>query len=89
MLRQFRPSGLIYAHDGPTEVGYGIPVIADQGLFEFFICNCARAHTRRIHARYEALPGFIGVLAEPSTPRHAGDRVPEVHEDPFFGIQGP
>ena len=89
MLRQFLPSGLVYAHDGPTEVVYGIPVIADKGLFDVCICNRARAHTRRIHARYEALPGFIDVLAEPGTPRHAGDRLPEVHEDPFFRNQGP
>ena len=39
--------------------------------------------------RYEALPGFINVLPKYGTPRHAGDRVAEVHGDPFFGHQGP
>jgi len=51
--------------------------------------NRASAHTRRTHSRYEALPGFIDVLAETGTPSHAGDRVAEVHGDPFFGNQGP
>jgi len=89
MLRQFRPSGMFYAHVGPTEVVDGVPVIADQGLYEIRIRNRARAHTRRLHARYEALPGFVDVLAEHGAPSHAGDRVAEVHGDPFFGNQGP
>jgi len=49
MLRQFRPSGLFYAHVGPTEVVDGIPVIADQSLYDACVRNRARAHTRRIH----------------------------------------
>jgi len=89
MLRQCRPSGMFYAHVGPTEVADGVPVIADQGLYDICIRNRARAHTRRLPARYEALPGFVDVLAEPGEPSHAGDRVSEVHGDPFFGNQGP
>jgi len=89
MLRQFRPSGLYYAHVGPIEVVDGIPVIADQSLYDVCVRNRARAHTRRIRARYEALPGFIDVMAEPGTPSHTGDRVAEVHAEPFFGNQGP
>jgi len=89
MLRQFRPRGLFYVHVGPTEVVDGVPFIADQGLYDVFVRNRARAHTLRIHARYEALKGFVDVLAKPSTPRNAGDRVAEVHGDPFIGNQGP
>jgi len=89
MLRQFRPSGMFYAHVGPTEVVDGVPVIADQGLNEICIRNRARAHARRLHARYEALPGFVDVLADNGAPTHAGARVAEVHGDPFFGNQGP
>jgi len=89
MLRQFRPSGLFYALVRPTEVVDGVPVIADQGLYDACSRNRARAHTRRIHARNEALPGFVDVLAEPGTPSHAGDRVAEVHGDSFCGNQGP
>jgi len=89
MLCQFRPSGFFYAHVGPNEVLDGIPVIADQSLYDVCVRNRARAHTRRIHARCEALPGFIDVLADPGTPSHAVDRVAEVHGDPFFGNQGP
>jgi len=89
MLRQFRPSGMFYAHVGPTEVVDGVPIIADQGLNEICIRNRARAHTRRLHARYEALPGFVDVLADNGAPTHAGARVAEVHGDPFFGNQGP
>jgi len=89
MLRQFRPSGMFYAHDSPTEVVDGVPVIADQGLYDLCIRNRARAHTRRLHARYEALPGFVDVLAEYGSPSHAGDRVTEVQGDPFFKNQGP
>jgi len=89
MLRQFRPSGMFYAHVGPTDVVDGVPVIADQGLHAICIRNCARAHTRRLHARYEALPGFFDVLAEQGSPSHAGDRVAEVQGSPFFRNQGP
>jgi len=89
MLRQFRPSGLFYAHVGPTEVVDGVPVIADQGLYDNCIRSRARAHTWRLHAGYEALPGFVDVLAELGSPSHAGDRVAQVHGDPFFGNQGP
>jgi len=89
VLRQFWPSGFFYAHVGPNEVLDGIPVIADQSLYDVCVRNRARAHTRRIHARCEALPGFIDVLADPGTPSHAVDRVAEVHGDPFLGNQGP
>ena len=89
MLRQNRPSGMFYAHISPTEVVDGVPVIADQGLYDICIRNRARAHTRRLHARYEALPGFVDVLAEHGAPSHAGDRVAEAHGDPFFGTLGP
>jgi len=89
MLHQFRPSGMFYAHVGPAEVVDGVPVIAVQGLYDICIRNRARAHTRRLHARYEALPGFVDVLAEHGSPSHAGDQVAEVHGDPFFGNQGP
>ena len=89
MLRQFRPSGMLYAHVGPTEVVDRVPVIADQGVYDICIRNRARAHSRRLHARYEALPGFVDVLAEHIAPSHAGDRVAEVHGDLFFGNQGP
>jgi len=88
-LRQFQPSGSYYAHVGPIEVVDGIPVISDQILYDVCIRNRALAHTRRIYAQYETLPGFIDVLAELGTPIHAGDRVAEVHGDPFFGNQGP
>jgi len=89
VLRQFRPSRMFYSQMGPTEVVDGVPVIADHGLHEICIRNRARAHTRRVHGRYEALPGFVDVLAEHGAPTHAGARVAEVHGDPFFGNQGP
>jgi len=89
LLRQFRPGGMFYAHVGPTEVVDGVPVITDHGLHEICIRNRARAHTRRLSGRYEALPGFFDVLAEHRAPTHAGDRVVDVHGDPFFGNQGP
>jgi len=90
MLRQFRPSGFFYVHVGPTEAVDGITVIADQSLYDACVRNRARAHIRRIHARYEALPGFIDVLAEPGAPSHARDRgVADVDGNPFFGNQGP
>jgi len=89
VLRQFRPSGMFYAHVGPTEVVDGVPVISDHGLYEICIRNRARARTRRLHGRYEALPGFVDVLAEHSAPTHAGDRVAEVPGDPFVRNQGP
>jgi len=53
MLRQNRPSGMFYAHISPTEVVDGVPVIADQGLYDICIRNRARAHSRSLHARYE------------------------------------
>jgi len=89
VLRQFWPSGMFDAHVGPTEVVDGVPVIADHGLHEICIRNRARAHTRRLHGRFEALPGFVDMLAEHGSPTHAGERVAEVHGDPFFGNQGP
>jgi len=58
-------------------------------LSDVCVRNRTCAHTRRTHARYEALLGFVDVLAEPETPSHAGDRVAEVHGESFFGNQGP
>jgi len=49
MLHQFRPSVLFYAHVGRTEVVDGIPVIADQSLYDVCVRNRARAYTRCIH----------------------------------------
>jgi len=89
VFRQLRPSGMFYAHVGPTEVVDGVPVITVHGLREICIRNRARAHTRRLHGRYEALPGFVDVLAEHGEPTHAGDRLADVHGDPYFGNQGP
>jgi len=66
----------------------GISAIADQIPYDACVSNHAHAHTRRIHARYEALPGSADVLAEPAIPNHVGDHVAEVHGDPFFGNQG-
>jgi len=63
VVRQFRPSSMFYAHVCPTEVVDGVSVITDHGLHEIFIRNRARTHTRRLHGRYEALPGFVDVLA--------------------------
>jgi len=85
VLRQFRPSGMFYAHVGPTKVVDGVPVITNHGLHAICIRHRARAHTRRLHGRYEALPGFVHVMAEHGAPNHAGDRVADVHGDPFFG----
>jgi len=42
-----------------------------------------------MYAHYEALPDFIDVMAQAWLPDHAGDRVAEVHGDPYFGNQGP
>jgi len=89
MLCQFRPSGRFYAHVSPTKMVDGISVIADQSLYDICIRNRARAHTRRLHATYKALPGSVDVLAERGAPSHTGDRVAEVHGDPFFGNHRP
>jgi len=89
MLRQLQPCGSYHAHVDPVEVVDGIPVIADQSLSDACVCNRARAHTRRVNARFEAMPGFVDVLSEPGTPNHVGDRVAEVQADPYFGNQGP
>jgi len=61
MLRQFWPSSMFKAINGPIEVVDGVLVIADQGLYDICIRNRAREHTRRLHAPYEALPGFVDV----------------------------
>jgi len=89
VLRQLRPSAMFCAHVGPTEGVDGVPVITDHGHYEICIRNRARAHTRRVHGRYEALPGCVDVLADHIAPTHAGDRVAEVHGDPYFENQGP
>jgi len=46
---QPQPRGSFYAHVGPTEVVVGIPVIADQRLYDICVRNRTRAHTRRIY----------------------------------------
>jgi len=88
MLHQFQPCGSYYTHLEPMERVDGIPVITDQSLYDACVRNRARAHTRRVQARYEALPGFFDVLSEPGSPDHVGDRVAEVHGYPHFGSQG-
>jgi len=72
-----------------VEVVDGIPRVTDNGVYDICVRNRARAHTRRVHARYEAFPGFVDVMAEAGSPDHVGDRVAEVHGDPYFGNQGP
>jgi len=89
VLRQFRPRGSYYAHAEPVEVVDGVPRVTDNALYDMCVRNPARAHTRRVHARYEALPDFIDVMAQAGLPDHAGDRVAEIHGDPYFGNQGP
>jgi len=89
ILRQFRPCDSYYAHAEPVEVVDGVPRVTDQGLYDMCVRNRARAHTRRVHARYEAVPGFVDVMAEAGSPENAGDRVVEVHGYPYFGNQGP
>ena len=49
----------------------------------------ALVRTRAVYAHYEALPDFTDVMAQAGLPDHAGDRVAEVHGDPYFGNQGP
>jgi len=87
ILRQFQHCGSYDAHVDPFEVVDGIMAISDKSPYDACVHNRARAHTRRIHARYDALPDFVGVLAEPRKPYYVGDRVAEVHGDPFFGNQ--
>jgi len=89
VLRQFRPRGSYYAHAEPVEVVDGVPRVTDNRLYELYVRNRARAHTRRVYAQYEALPDLVDVMAQAGLPDHAGDRVAEVHGDPFFGNQGP
>jgi len=89
MLRQLQPCGSHHAHVDPVEVVDGMPVIADQSLYDACVRNRACAHTRGVHARFEALPGFVDVFSEQGIPNHVGDRVVEVHGDPSFGNQGP
>jgi len=89
VLRQFRPRGSYYAHAEPVEVVDGVPRVADNRLYDMCVRNRARAHTRRVYAHYEALPDFVDVMAQAGFPDHAGDRVAEVHGDPYFGNQGP
>jgi len=89
VLRKFRPRGSYYAHAEPVEVVDGVPRVTDNYLHDMCVRNRARAHTRRVHARYEALPDFIDVMAQAGLPDHAGDCVAEVHGDPYFGNQGP
>ena len=58
ILRQFRPFGSYYAHAEPVKVVDGIPRVTDNVLYDMCVRNRARAHTRRVHARYESLTGF-------------------------------
>ena len=87
--RQFRPRGSFDAHAKPVMVVDGVPRVTDNRLYDMCVRNRARAHTRRVHARDEALPDFIYVMAQAGLPDHANDRVAEVHRDPYFGNQGP
>jgi len=89
VLRQFRPGGSYYAHAEPVEVVDGVPRVTDNRLYDMCVRNRARAHALRVYAHYEALPDFIDVMAQAGLPGHAGDRVAEVHGDPYFEIQGP
>jgi len=89
VLRQFRPRGSYYAHAEPVEVVDGVPRVTDNRLYDMCVRNRARAHTRRVRAQYEALPDFINVIAQAGLPDRAGDRVAEVHWDPYFGNQCP
>ena len=73
----------------PAEMVDGISAMADQSFQDACVRNRARAHTQRIYALYEALPGFVECLAEPGTPNHVGDRVAEVRGDLCFGNQEP
>ena len=89
VLRQFWPRGSYYVHADPVEVVDGVARVTDNRLYDMCVRNRARAHTRRVYARYEALPDFIDVMAQAGLPDNAGDRVAEVHGDPLFGNQGP
>jgi len=89
VLRQFRPRGSYYAHAEPVEVVDGVPLVTDNRLYDMCVRNRARAHTRRVYAHYEALPDFVDEMAQAGLPDRAGDRVAEVHGDPYFGNQGP
>jgi len=89
VLRQFRPRGSYYAHAEPVQVVDGVPRVTDNRLYDMCVRNRARAHTRRVYAQYEALPDFVDVMAQAGLPDDAGDRVAEVHGDPYFGNQGP
>jgi len=89
VLRQFRPHGSYYAHAEPVEVVDGVPRVTDNRLYKMCVRNRARAHTRRVYAHYEALPDSVDVMAQAGLPDHAGDRVAEVHGDPYYGNQGP
>jgi len=89
ILGPFGPYGSFYTYVEPVEVVDVVPEITYQDLCDVCVRNLARAHMRRLHARYEALPGFFDVTSESGSPDHASERVAEVHEVPFFGKQGP
>jgi len=89
VLRQFRPRGSYYAHAEPVKVVDGVPRVTDNRLYEMCVRNRALAHTRRVYAHYEVLPDFVDMMAQAGLPDHAGDRVAEVHGDPYFVNQGP
>jgi len=89
VLRQFRPRGSFYAHVEPVEVVDRVPRVTDNRLYDMCVRNRACAHTRCVYAYYEALPDFVDVMAQAGLPDHAGNRVAEVHGDPYFGNQGP
>ena len=89
ILRQLQPCGSSHAHVDPVEVVDGMPVIVDQSLSDACVRNRTRAPTRRVHARFEALPEFVEVSSEPRIPNHVGNRVAEVHRNPYFGNHGP
>ena len=87
--RHFRPRGSFDAHAKPVMVVDGVPRVTDNRLYDMCVRNRARAHTRGVNAQCEALPDFVDVMAQACLPDYAGNRVVEVHGDPFFGNQGP
>jgi len=58
MLRQFQPCSLYDTLMEPLEVVDGISVITGQSVNDTCVHARARAHTRRVHARYETLTGL-------------------------------
>jgi len=87
--RQSRPRGSYYAHAEPVKVVVGVPRVTHNRFYDMCVRNRALAHTRRVYAQYKALPDFVDVMAQAGLPDRAGDRVADVHGDPYFENQGP